>query len=57
ISHDIPAAFRVGQQIAMLYRGRIIAKGTPEELKTIDNPYVQQFIQGSSEGPIDITEY
>ncbi len=54
ISHDIAGAFAMADQIAMLYQGRIIASGPPEELKLSENPVVQQFIHGRAEGPIEV---
>jgi phospholipid/cholesterol/gamma-HCH transport system ATP-binding protein len=38
----------------MLYEGKIIEVGNPEEIKNSPNPIVQQFIRGESEGPIKI---
>ncbi len=52
ISHDIPSTFKTGDTVAMLYEGRIIESGTPEEFKNSNNPVVKQFISGSMEGPI-----
>ena len=52
ISHDISGTFKTGDIIAMLYEGRIIESGTPEEFKNSNNPVVKQFISGSMEGPI-----
>ena len=52
ISHDIGSTFKIAHTIAMLYQGKIIAVGAPEEFKTFDHPALQQFIQGKAEGPI-----
>ena len=52
ITHDIRSAFKVGDRVAMLYDGKIIEVGTPEEIKNSTNPVVQQFIHGKAEGPI-----
>jgi phospholipid/cholesterol/gamma-HCH transport system ATP-binding protein len=54
ISHDISGAFKTGNIIAMLYDGRIIESGSPEEFRKSINPVVKQFIKGSMEGPIVI---
>ncbi|MBN2438025.1 MAG: ABC transporter ATP-binding protein [Deltaproteobacteria bacterium] len=54
ISHDIRSIFEIGHRIAMLYEGKIIAYGTPEELKASRNPVIVQFLAGSIEGPIRI---
>jgi len=53
ISHDVTGAFKVANRIAMLYQGRIIGVGTPEEIQQSTHPVVRQFITGSSEGPIN----
>ncbi len=54
ITHDMKSAYKIGDRIAMLYQGKIIETGTPEEIKNSSNPIVQQFIEGRSEGPIKI---
>ncbi|MEJ5330445.1 MAG: ABC transporter ATP-binding protein [Desulfobaccales bacterium] len=46
VSHDIPAIFRIADQVAMLHAGRIIAVGTPEEIQAHPDPVVQSFIRG-----------
>jgi phospholipid/cholesterol/gamma-HCH transport system ATP-binding protein len=52
VTHDMTSAYKVGDRIAMLYDGRIITVGTPEEIKHSSDPVVQQFITGSAHGPI-----
>jgi phospholipid/cholesterol/gamma-HCH transport system ATP-binding protein len=52
ITHDMVSAYKIADRIAMLYRGQLIATGTPEEIRGSDNPFVQQFIHGQAEGPI-----
>lgn len=54
ISHDIQATFRIAHHIAMLYEGRIIAYGTPDEIRANPNPILRQFLKGTTEGPISI---
>jgi len=54
ITHDMKSAYKIGDRIAMLYQGKIIEVGTPDEIKNSTNPIVQQFIQGKSEGPIQL---
>jgi phospholipid/cholesterol/gamma-HCH transport system ATP-binding protein len=54
ISHDIQSIFEIGDRVAMLYEGKIIEYGTPEELKASRNPVMVQFLSGSIEGPIRI---
>ena len=52
ITHDMKVAFKIADRVAMLYRGRIIEQGTPEEFQASKNPIVQQFIEGRAEGPL-----
>lgn len=54
ITHDMNSARHVGDRIAMLYDGKIIWCGPATEINDSDNPYVQQFIQGLSIGPIHL---
>lgn len=54
ITHDMQSAYKIGDRIAMLYNGKIIEVGTPDEIKNTKNPIVRQFISGSAQGPIKI---
>lgn len=54
ISHDIVATMKIADRIYMLYNGKIIAQGTPDEIRHRDDPVVRQFIRGEAEGPIKI---
>ena len=52
VTHDIVSAYKIADRVAMLYEGKIIWVGTPEETKNTTDPVVKQFIHGSSVGPI-----
>jgi phospholipid/cholesterol/gamma-HCH transport system ATP-binding protein len=52
VTHLMDSAFHVATRMAMLYRGKIIEDGKPEQLKQSNNPVVVQFLSGSTEGPI-----
>ncbi|MBI1724889.1 MAG: ABC transporter ATP-binding protein [Candidatus Tectomicrobia bacterium] len=54
ISHDLDRALAFADFVAMLHQGRIVAQGAPEELRTMDDPLVRQFLTGSAEGPIQV---
>ena len=63
ISHDIASAFKVADQIAFLYDGVIVAKGTPREMRVAKHPRVREFLGswfGKNEGllaePVPTTE-
>ena len=52
VTHEMDSAFRIGTRMAMLYQGKIIEDGPPEQFKQSNNPVVAQFLSGSTEGPI-----
>lgn len=52
VTHEMDSAFRVATKMAMLYQGRIIEAGEPEQFRQSENPVVAQFLSGSTEGPI-----
>jgi len=52
ITHDMVSSYKIADRIAMLYEGKIIEVGTPEEIRSSPNPIIQQFIHGQAEGPI-----
>ena len=54
ITHDMASARKIADKIAMLYKGKIIWLGTVKEMDKTDNPYVRQFINGCSQGPIKV---
>jgi len=54
VSHDIPAVFDIADLVAMIYHGRVVEVGTPDEIKRSVNPVVRQFVNGALEGPIHI---
>ena len=56
VSHEIPEVFDFSHQVAMLYQGRIVEMGTPEQIQRSDHPVVRQFITGSLEGPIHLVQ-
>jgi phospholipid/cholesterol/gamma-HCH transport system ATP-binding protein len=52
ITHDMASARKIADRIAMLYHGEIIWEGAKTHIDNSGNPYVEQFIHGSAQGPI-----
>jgi phospholipid/cholesterol/gamma-HCH transport system ATP-binding protein len=56
VTHDMTSAFRIATHMIMLgtgpNQGKIIASGTPKEIREHPNPEVQQFIRGEADGPV-----
>lgn len=54
ITHDLVSASHIADTIAMIYEGKIIWHGPIDKLYSSGNPYVEQFVSGSIDGPIKI---
>jgi phospholipid/cholesterol/gamma-HCH transport system ATP-binding protein len=54
ITHDMVSARKISDRIAMLYNGRLIWVGKTADIDNSGNPYVDQFIHGRAEGPIQM---
>lgn len=54
ITHDMSSVRVIADQVAFIYQGKIIWHGTQQELDDSDNPYLEQFVHGRAEGPIEI---
>ena len=45
---------RTANKLIMLYGGKIVYAGTPEDMLKQDNPYTKQFVTASLEGPMQM---
>lgn len=54
ITHDMASARKIADQMSMIYKGEIIWTGEAHHVDTCGNPYVEQFVTGSAEGPIQM---
>jgi len=54
ITHDLASARKIADRVAMLYQGKIVWQGPVADLEHSGNPYVDQFIHGRAEGPIEV---
>ncbi len=52
VTHQMSTIKRTADKIIMLYKGKIVFKGTPQELLITNNPYAKQFVEASLEGPM-----
>ena len=52
VTHAVDEAMRIADKIIILYRGTVLAEGTPQEIRESTDPVIQQFITGSPDGPI-----
>ena len=52
VSHDVIEISTVSDYCYILSDGKVIGKGSPEELHESDSPYVRQFMLGEADGPV-----
>lgn len=52
VTHDVAEACEISDQMFVLAGGKAIAKGSPDELKTSEDPAIKQFMTGSPDGPV-----
>jgi phospholipid/cholesterol/gamma-HCH transport system ATP-binding protein len=52
VTHDVHESLAIVDYVYFLAEGRIVAQGTPDEIRASTLPYVKQFINGSPEGPV-----
>lgn len=56
VTHQMSTIQRTADKVIMLYDGKIVFAGTPEELCNTDNEYAKQFVSASIDGPMQIIE-
>ncbi len=54
VSHDIRGVMNISNDVLMLWEGKIRINATPDEMETIEDEILRQFLSGSAEGPISI---
>ena len=54
VTHDMKSAYRIAHRIIMLYEGKIIFTGKPDDVKNSNDPIIKQFIAGTANGPIKV---
>jgi phospholipid/cholesterol/gamma-HCH transport system ATP-binding protein len=52
ITHDMHSLREIGDNAAMIYKGKIVWSGEAKDIDDSGNPYVEQFVKGKAEGPI-----
>jgi phospholipid/cholesterol/gamma-HCH transport system ATP-binding protein len=54
ITHDMSSVRKIASRVAMIYEGKIIWDGPVAAIDHSGNPYVDQFVHGRAEGPIQV---
>ncbi len=54
VTHQLSTIKRATDKIIMLYNGNVVFKGTTDEMLSGNTPYTKQFLEASTEGPMEI---
>jgi len=52
VTHDVYESLKMVDYLYFVSEGRIIAQGTPLEVHASTDPFVRQFVDGASDGPV-----
>jgi phospholipid/cholesterol/gamma-HCH transport system ATP-binding protein len=52
VSHDVQETFAIADYVYFMASGKIVAEGTPADLRASTDPYVHQFIHNEPDGPV-----
>lgn len=52
VSHDVDMTFSIADYVYLLSHGKIVAHGTPPEMRASNDPFVTQFVRGEADGPV-----
>jgi len=55
VTHDMNSAYKIADRIVMLNQGKIVADGTPDEIRNSNNIHVKNFVRGRTEDPDETT--
>lgn len=51
VTHDMASVARIADHVAVLYEGKVVQYGTPQEIERSEHPYVKQFVSGLTKPP------
>jgi len=52
VAHEFAAVARAADLVYLIAGGKVVARGTPEELRRGDSPWTKQFFGGEADGPV-----
>ncbi|MGR9100106.1 MAG: ABC transporter ATP-binding protein [Gammaproteobacteria bacterium] len=52
VSHDVKETAAIADYIYVISDGRVVGQGTPEEIEKTDSRWVEQFMKGKPDGPV-----
>ena len=52
VTHDVLESFQIVDYVYLMWQGRIVAQGTPDQMRDSSVPYVRQFVDAKVDGPL-----
>jgi phospholipid/cholesterol/gamma-HCH transport system ATP-binding protein len=52
VSHDVAETLDISDYVYLLANGKVVARGTPAEIRRSDEPSIRQFLRGEADGPV-----
>ena len=52
VTHDVSESLAIVDYVYFIGEGRVVAEGTPDEIRNSDDPYVHQFVHSEADGPV-----
>jgi phospholipid/cholesterol/gamma-HCH transport system ATP-binding protein len=52
VTHDVQESLKIVDYVYFMSEGRVVAQGTPEEIRRSQEDYVRQFVHGEMDGPV-----
>jgi phospholipid/cholesterol/gamma-HCH transport system ATP-binding protein len=52
VTHDVQESLKIVDYVYFVSEGKIVAEGTPDDMKNSTVPYVHQFVWGEADGPV-----
>jgi phospholipid/cholesterol/gamma-HCH transport system ATP-binding protein len=52
VSHDLQEAISISDYLVVISEGVVVEAGSPEQLKSSESAWIQQFLQGKPDGPV-----
>jgi phospholipid/cholesterol/gamma-HCH transport system ATP-binding protein len=52
VTHDVHESLDIVDYVYFVSNGRIVAQGTPEEIRVSTDPFVHQFVHAEADGPV-----
>ena len=52
VTHDVEESLAIVDYVYFLAEGKIVAQGTPDQIRASELPYVRQFVSGAPDGPV-----